>query len=92
MKELTTTKGSYVEQLRSHKTEIEGLYNSRSINVGQMKEIVRKIIVETNDKELSEKSPATKRFLLHLNMSKTKLDVLQLVWNAQMKGDKLGVI
>ncbi|MCR5224916.1 MAG: hypothetical protein K6C34_02430 [Alphaproteobacteria bacterium] len=78
--------------MRSHKTEIEGLYNSRSINAGQMKEIVRKIIVETNDKELSEKSTATKRFLLHLNQSKTKLDILQLVWNAQMKGDNLGTI
>ena len=90
--ELTKTKGSYVEQLNVHNEEINQYYNNRSTTVDQMKELVRSIIVGTNDKDLDHKSPATKLFLLHLSQKRTKNDVLSLVWSARMKGDNLGVI
>jgi hypothetical protein len=41
---------------------------------------------------LTDKSPATKRFLDSLERQKTKDGIIMLVYNAQLKGDGLGVI
>lgn len=92
MKELTKTKGSYVEQLLAHEAEINQAYNSKAVSTETMKEVVRQIVMGTNDKDFDHKSPATKRFLFHLQTKKTKCEVLSLVWSARMKGDNLGVI
>lgn len=89
--ELTTKKSSYVHSLMTRNEEIEKSYYDNSISLAQFKTVVRNIVLETNNKTVENKSVATKRFLSSLEQQKSKTGVLQLVWNARMKGDGLGV-
>lgn len=90
--ELTTKKGSYVENLVAHEAEINNAYNNYSIKAPQFMSLVGSIVVSTNSKELDKKSAATKRFLTNLRKQRTKDGIMTLVWNARLKGDGLGVV
>ena len=90
--ELTTKKGSYVENLVAHEAEINNAYNNYSIKVPQFMSLVEAIVVDTNSKDLEHKSQATKRFLISLRKQRTKDGIMTLVWNARLKGDGLGVL
>lgn len=90
--ELTTKKGSYVENLVAHEAEINSAYNNYSIKAPQFMSIVESIIIDTNSKDLASKSQATKRFLMSLRKQRTKDGIMTLVWNARLKGDGLGVL
>lgn len=90
--ELTTKKGSYVENLVAHEVEINSAYNNYSIKAPQFMSIVESIIIDTNSKDLASKSQATKRFLMNLRKQRTKDGIMTLVWNARLKGDGLGVL
>lgn len=90
--ELTTKKGSYVENLVAHEAEINNAYNNYSIKAPQFMSIVESIIIDTNSKDLASKSQATKRFLMNLRKQRTKDGIMTLVWNARLKGDGLGVL
>jgi len=90
--ELTTKKGSYVENLVAHETEINNAYNNYNVKVPQFLSLIESIIVDTNTKDLDKKSPATKRFLIALRKQRTKDGIMTLVWNARLKGDGLGVL
>lgn len=89
--ELTTKKSSYVYSLAEHNDEIENNYYDQSISLSQFKQVVKNIVLATNNKSEDEKSPATKRFLSSVDKQYSKTGVLQLVWNARMKGDGLGI-
>lgn len=89
--ELTTKKSSYVHSLVEHNDEIESSYYDRSVSLLQFKQVVREIVLATNDKAEDKKSAATKRFLASVDKQKSKTSLLQLVWNARMKGDGYGV-
>lgn len=90
--ELTTKKGSYVENLVAHEAEINNAYNNYSIKTPQFMSLVESIIIDTNSKDLASKSQATKRFLMNLRKQRTKDGIMTLVWNARLKGDGLGVL
>ena len=90
--ELTKVSGSYVNQLMKYKTDITNKHADRTISVSALKEFVREIVINTNDKSLADKSPATKRFLASLEKQTTKDNIVTLVWNAIMAGDGLQVI
>jgi hypothetical protein len=90
--QLTTKKSSYVHSLTEKNSEIENSYYDRTVSTLQFKEVVRNIVLETNNKTESNKSESTKRFLLSLDRQKSKDGILQLVWNSRMKGDGLGVV
>lgn len=90
--ELTSKKSSYVYSLNEHKDEITNKFNNPSITTVQLKQFVREIIINTNDKTLENKSQSTKRFLLSLDKQKSKYGILTLVWNSMLNGDGLGVI
>lgn len=90
--ELTKISGSYVNQLIKYKTDITNKYADTTISVFALKDFVREIVINTNDKALTDKSPATKRFLERLAKQTTKDKVITLVWNAIMAGDGLQVL
>jgi transcriptional accessory protein Tex/SPT6 len=90
--ELTTKKGSYVENLVAHEAEINKAYSNYSIKTPQFMSLVESIVVGTNTKDLEHKSQATKRFLMYLRKQRTKDGIMTLVWNARLKGDGLGVL
>lgn len=90
--ELTTKKTSYVHSLKEHKDEINRRVNDPMINTIQLKQYVKDVVVNTNDKTLENKSAATKRFLMSLDKQKSKAGILTLVWNSMLNGDGLGVI
>ncbi len=90
--ELTKINGSYVNQLQANIAEINNKFSDRTVSTQQLKQIVRDIVIDTNDKSLNDKSPATKRFLDSLEKQKSKDGIIMLVYNAQLKGDGLGVI
>lgn len=90
--ELTKVSGSYVNQLIKYKIDITNKYADTTISVFALKDFVREIVINTNDKALTDKSPATKRFLERLAKQTTKDKVITLVWNAIMAGDGLQVL
>ncbi len=90
--QLTTKKSSYVHSLSEYKTEITLKYENPSVNVQQLKQFVRDIIINTNNKTLENKSQSTKKFLMSLEKQTSKTGILQLVWNSMLNGDGLGVI
>ena len=90
--ELTTKKGSYVENLVAHEAEINNAYNNYNIKAPQFVSIVDSTIIDTISKDLASKSQATKRFLMSLRKQRTKDGIMTLVWNARLKGDGLGVL
>ncbi len=89
--ELTTKKTSYVHSLFEHRDEITKKFESKQVNTNQLKQFVREIVINTNSKTVDNKSQSTKRFLMYLDKQKSKVGVVQLVWNSMMKGDGLGV-
>lgn len=90
--ELTTKKTSYVHSLCEYKDEINNRFNNPSITTVQLKQFVREVVINTNEKSLEQKSVATKKFLMSLDKQKSKYGILQLVWNSMLNGDGLGVI
>lgn len=90
--QLTTKKSSYVHSLSEYKTEINLKYENTSVSVQQLKQFVRDIIINTNNKTLENKSQSTKKFLMSLEKQTSKTGILQLVWNSMLNGDGLGVI
>ena len=90
--QVSKIKTSYVHSLQSHKTEIDNTYLDKSVSTEQFKTYIRNIIMNTNSLEYSDKSPATKRFLMSLNKQYNKAGIITLVYNSMLKADGLGVI
>lgn len=89
---LTTVNGSYVQQLFQHDSELKNSFNDKSVSVYQLKQLVRDIVVNTNNKSIENKSTSTKRFLRSLEGQNSKLGIMTLVYNSILNGDGLGVI
>lgn len=90
--ELSKIKATYCENLRSHKNQIDEAFNNPSVSVNQFNQLVRNIIITTNDKAITDKSQATKRFLSSLDRSRSKVSTYTLVFNSILAGDGLSVI
>jgi hypothetical protein len=90
--QLTKIKTSYVHSLQQNKNLIDSNYYNKNITTQQLKQIVRDIIISTNDKSIENKSTSTKRFLSSLERQRTKDNIITLVYNSMLNGDGLGVI
>lgn len=87
---LTDKETSFCHTLVVHEKEINSLYEKNNLN--ELKNYIQKIVLAVNDKPLEKKSVATKRFLISLQKQRSCSGVIQLVWNARLKGDNLGVL
>lgn len=90
--ELSKVKASYTHSLAKNLNEINRKYADKSVSTYYFKNYIKNLVLETNDKSIDDKSPATKRFLASLENQKSKDQIITLVYNTYCKADGLGVI
>ena len=89
---LSDKPGSIAYCLKANRDLIDSKYADKTVSLQCYKTIIRNLIIAINDKPIEKKSKDTKKFLASLDQSKSKDNIIKLVYNTWLAGDGYAVV